>query len=264
MELKNLDEYILEDIESSEHPSDFIKRDNFSVLILRLPEVNSSVSIKSIVFLIEGKEVSIYNREKKALEPFGTVDTMLEMLEEKIEKLINKIKWYHLKIEELEESLYSSSLDSSFMEKWLSYKKDVSLINRLMFHASIVIELALTHFKKELKEDFDRLAFEDLHEEVTRVRDLAKAAVEKLDNLYDFYRAKVDEKMNRNVYYLTLLSGVFLPLTLATGFFGMNTGGLPFTNDADGTWKVIEISLLLEFIFLAPFIVMNMKKSKKC
>ncbi|HGZ69857.1 MAG TPA: hypothetical protein ENK74_00475 [Nitratifractor sp.] len=64
---------------------------------------------------------------------------------------------------------------------------------------------------------------------------MAKAAIEKLDYLYDFYCAKVDEKMNRNVYYLTLLSGIFLPLTLATGFFGMNTSGLPYTNDPSGT-----------------------------
>jgi len=40
----------------------------------------------------------------------------------------------------------------------------------------------------------------DLFEHIGRIRDLAKTAIEKLDNLYDFYRAKVDERMNRNIY----------------------------------------------------------------
>ena len=87
--------------------------------------------------------------------------------------------------------------------------------------------------------------------------------MDKLDNLYDFYRAKVDEKMNRNVYYLTLLSGIFLPLTLLTGFFGMNTGGLPWSDDPNGTWKVVAVSIVLEIVFFMPFILQNMKKIQR-
>jgi Mg2+ and Co2+ transporter CorA len=263
MQIKDLDEYILEDIESAEHPSDFIKREGYAVLILRLPEIGNNISIKSIVFLIEKSCVYRYNREQSRFEELGSVANMQELIEVKIEKLISSIKEYHFKIDSLEEGLYSFSFESSFMDSWVSYKKDVSLISRLMFHAAIVVGLLNSYLKKELQESFDRHAFEDLHEEVNRVENLAKAAVEKLDYLYDFYRAKVDEKMNRNVYYLTLLSGIFLPLTLATGFFGMNTGGLPYTNDPAGTWKVVVLSIILELLFFVPFILMNRKKSKR-
>jgi len=263
MNLKILNEYIIEDIENSDHPSDFVKRDDYSALILRLPEVNSSVSIKSLAFLIENKKVYVYSRKLHNLQELGEISTMQELLEEKIEKLIKDIKQYHLDIDNLEESLYTTSLDTNFMQKWLKYKKDVSLINRLMFHASIVIELFISYLKKEFNNDFNKNAFEDLHEEMSRVRDLSKAGVEKLDYLYDFYRAKVDEKMNKNVYYLTLLSGIFLPLTLLTGFFGMNTGGLPWANDPLGTWKVIGVSIILEVIFFLPFVLQNMKRIQK-
>jgi magnesium transporter len=57
------------------------------------------------------------------------------------------------------------------------------------------------------------------------------------------------------MYWLTIISAIFLPLTLVTGFFGMNTGGLPFTDDPHGTTKVIVISLILEAIFLASFLL---------
>ncbi len=57
MKISDLDLYALEDIESSDHPSDFIKRENYFILILRLPYVNSSVEIRSYAYLIEGDKV---------------------------------------------------------------------------------------------------------------------------------------------------------------------------------------------------------------
>jgi magnesium transporter len=57
--------------------------------------------------------------------------------------------------------------------------------------------------------------------------------------------------MNKIMFILTILSGIFLPLTLVTGYFGMNTGGLPLTEDPHGTLKV-TVGLLL---FEVPFIV---------
>ena len=260
MQLNDLDLYALEDIESSDHPSDFIKRENYFILILRLPYVNKDIKIKSYAYLIEKDAVYTYNREQKSIEKFGTLSHLQQLLEKKIEKLIQAIKEYHINIDQLEETLLDEKNESDFMQKWLQYKKDVSLINRLMFHAAIVIELFVSYIKKEYKEGFDTHAFDDLREETARVRDLAKAAVEKLDYLYDFYRAKVDEKMNTTVYYLTIISAIFLPLTLVTGFFGMNTGGLPYTEDSLGTWKVIGISLVLEVLFLIPFIYITKGK----
>jgi magnesium transporter len=46
--------------------------------------------------------------------------------------------------------------------------------------------------------------------------------------------------MNRSIYLLTIVSAVFLPLNLVVGFFGMNTGSLPFTADG-GTYAVVMI-----------------------
>jgi len=45
--------------------------------------------------------------------------------------------------------------------------------------------------------------------------------------------------------------------------FIMNTGGLPWTNDPNGTMKVILLSLFLELLFIIPFIYLNMQKIKK-
>ena len=263
MTLKNLDKYILEDIRGYDHPSDFIKRDDYSVLILRLPKVNSTIKIESFAFIIEDSTVYNYNRDTQEIEKIGNLTSLIDTINIKVDKLISDIKKYHISIDNLEENIYSRNLNDKFMQEWLSYKKDISLINRLMFHSDITIEQFATHYKKELNSNLNIHALEDIKEETKRVYDLSKSALDKLENLYSFYRAKVDEKMNKNVYYLTLLSGIFLPLTLLTGFFGMNTGGLPLQNDPIGTWKVILISIILEVIFFLPFILQNFKKIKR-
>jgi magnesium transporter len=259
MNLKDLDSFVLEDILTSDHPSSFTKRDSYALLILRLPEVNSEIKLNSYAFIIEKNSVQIYNRDAKELESLGTLDKFIDFLDNKIDKLLKNIQQYHIEIDNLEESLYDSHIDKKFMEKWLNFKKNTSLINRLMFHSTIAIELFVNYLKKNSILDYNEHALVDVIQEMNRVKDLSKSALDKLDNLYDFYRAKVDEKMNRNVYYLTLLSGLFLPLTLVTGFFGMNTGGLPFTDDSYGTLKVVVISIILELLFFLPFFILNSK-----
>jgi magnesium transporter len=259
LKFNNFDKYILEDIKGAEHPSDFVKRDNYSVLILRLPEIKKDIYIESFAFIIEDNIVYKYNRTTKKPDKLGTLDMLISVINTKVDKLISDTKIYHTLIDNLEDEIYINKKCYNFMNKWLIYKKEVTLINRLMFQSSVTIEQFVTYLKKDNNFNFNVHALEDIKEESKRVYDLSKVALDKLENLYNFYRAKVDEKMNKNVYYLTLLSGIFLPLTLLTGFFGMNTGGLPLASDPLGTWKVIGISLILEIIFFMPFIWHNFK-----
>ena len=254
----------LEDIQSSEHPSDFIVKDPYNILILRLPEFKDNrIETLSYAFVVYEQKCYLYNREEEKLEEVGSLTQMSDFIDEKIELLIKKIKWYHYEVENLEEELYDETFDSNFMQKWLTYKKNTSLIFRLMFHAILSFELFISHHKRHNKSSFEELAYADLLEHMERIRDMAQDAMDRLDHLYDFYRAKVDEKMNRNVYYLTLLSGLFLPLTLMTGFFGMNTGGLLWVDDPNGTSKVVILSIILELLFFLPFYFLNRKKSKQ-
>ena len=43
------------------------------------------------------------------------------------------------------------------------------------------------------------------------------------------------QRTNRNLYVLSILTALLLPPTLVTGFFGMNTGGLPWAESPAGT-----------------------------
>lgn len=49
---------------------------------------------------------------------------------------------------------------------------------------------------------------------------------------------RLNEATNRNLYLLSIITAVMLPITLITGMFGMNVAGLPWLQDPVGFWKV--------------------------
>ncbi|XP_058069496.1 uncharacterized protein LOC131218748 [Magnolia sinica] len=66
------------------------------------------------------------------------------------------------------------------------------------------------------------------------------------------------EQINRKLYYLSFLSMIFLPLSIITGVFGMNVGGVPWTgqNDPalkDGFLNVILLCGALLLVLVACF-----------
>lgn len=51
-------------------------------------------------------------------------------------------------------------------------------------------------------------------------------------------------RTNQNLYILSILTALLLPATLVTGFFGMNTSGMPGETGNHGTWFALVIAAL--------------------
>jgi len=250
-----LNKFFKDDIENKNHPSDFEFEDDIAVLILRLPFIkDDSVEVISYAFLIKENTVYLYNRKKDDFELLGDFDKLYEYLDVRVDKILAKIVKLHSIIARIEDEMYEERIDKSFPKTYLRLKKDLVLIERLMGHGLVALERFYKHFRNKLND----LEFQDLIEHFQRAFSLSKNGIDKLDYLYDFYRARIDEKMNNIMFILTLLSGIFLPLTLVTGFFGMNTGGLPLVNDPYGTIKAVIIGIALEIPIV--YIIWKMMK----
>jgi len=215
-----LNKYLIDDIENKDHPSDFELAKDYSILILRLPYIKKEeVSIVSYAFLIKDDKVYLYDREKKEFSELGGFDELHYFLDIRIDKILAKITKLHMEIAKIEDNLYEEHIDFNFSSKWLRLKKELTLIERLMGHSLIAFERFLKFYKNKL----DEFAYKDLEEHINRSFRFSKNAIEKLDYLYEFFKAKQDEKINNIMFILTILSAIFLPPTLITGFFGMNT-----------------------------------------
>ncbi|NTE85564.1 transporter [Agrobacterium rubi] len=67
--------------------------------------------------------------------------------------------------------------------------------------------------------------------------------------LHEEVDSKLSSETNRHLYILSLMTAFLLPPTLVTGFFGMNTGALPFTEGTSGT--VYAASFIVASILFA-------------
>ena len=56
--------------------------------------------------------------------------------------------------------------------------------------------------------------------------------------------------MNNSLYLLALVSGIFLPLNLIVGFFGMNTNNLFLAQNPEGTKLVFYTIIILFFTLM--------------
>ncbi|KXG87914.1 transporter [Agrobacterium bohemicum] len=87
---------------------------------------------------------------------------------------------------------------------------------------------------------------EAVDHDVYALQDRARLLHEEVDS-------KLSSETNRHLYILSLMTAFLLPPTLVTGFFGMNTGALPFTEGTSGTTyaaSFIVASILFAWVVL--------------
>jgi zinc transporter len=52
---------------------------------------------------------------------------------------------------------------------------------------------------------------------------------------------------------LTIVAGIFLPLTFLTGLLGINVGGIPGMDDPWAFWRVVAICLMVFVALIVTF-----------
>jgi zinc transporter len=87
----------------------------------------------------------------------------------------------------------------------------------------------------------------DLRRAIERLDRVAldlESAQERTRLLQEEIIRRTGEATNHNLYIVSLLTALFLPITLITGIFGMNVGGLPWVEEDSGFWWVFGIMVL--------------------
>lgn len=91
-----------------------------------------------------------------------------------------------------------------------------------------------------------------LGDRADRLGDHIRLLQENILQLRELYQAKQDAKQNKVMCILTIVTTLFLPLTLLTGWYGMNFRNMPELQWEHGYLGVIVIavvSVILEIIY---------------
>lgn len=243
-----------EDLQDPMHPSVFEEYHDYKILVLRLPEhIGNKPKFHSYGFVLHQKKVYYYDHyAKDLLHLTDDMNGLHRFLDAKIDRLMNEIDQMQEKIITLETKLYRR-LGSRFMEHWHAFKEELSHSERIILKSVDVLGMFIT--KSKANTDFPLHEFNDLHEHLERTLRTNVSANDQLNNLYNYYTLRSNDRMNRSIYILTIISVIFLPLNLVVGFFGMNTGGLPFQDTEMGTtYAFISMILFAAGLVTAVFL----------
>ena len=95
--------------------------------------------------------------------------------------------------------------------------------------------------ERELLRVRSRDVLEHIERVLTHVRRLESSA----ETAVQMHFSAQSNRTNDIMRTLTVLTAIFLPLNLVTGFFGMNFEGLPLIHSATGFWVIFSLMLLL-------------------
>ncbi len=249
--VKSIHYHHSKDIHNKEHSSYFFKTTHYTLLLTRFFALkNDALDGITTPYIISDAIILKYNRKENRYEIMEKGhESIQESIDQELAKSEKLVMQYIEEVDQLEDELYMRKLSPIFLDVWFDLKKDITRIERILERVYETLKLYTKYH--ETLESFPHEGFINIIEHIKRYQRLAALNSNKLDTLYNYYNSLKSDKMNNNIYALTILSGIFLPLNLIVGFFGMNTEGLYFSGNPNGTFHVVLILLSLFFVFVA-------------
>ena len=107
---------------------------------------------------------------------------------------------------------------------------------------------ALEQISRDSPDWFEEEDRREIAESIARLRrylDDIDISKESAVVLQDELRARSLSSSEHATYMLTIVAGIFLPLSFLTGLLGINVGGMPGMDDPDAFWAVVTLCLVL-------------------
>ena len=112
------------------------------------------------------------------------------------------------------------------MVRILQLKKDIMTIRRIaVYQREMLNRLSRGEFDLVSRDEI--IYYRNVYDHLVRMTDLAESYRDVVSGLLDAYLSVTSNNLNRVMKVLTIISTIFLPLSVITGFFGMNFEYLP-------------------------------------
>lgn len=239
--------------------------EDYLFLVLHIPYFDKATRsiFKDEVHLFVGQNyvITLHDGKIKVLDEFRE---MLEGSDVEREEYLGKDAGYFLyelinllfescfplvdgltkKLRELESILFESEREEKVLRTILEVKRSIISMRRILLPQRALVASLEHKSKKFISEDMD-VYFDDVLDAIERQWALLETAKEVSDALQQSFESWIQNKTNRIIRFLTVMSVTMLPLTVITGFYGMNVH-LPYAKEV---FAYLGIAIVL-FVFL--------------
>jgi len=247
-----LDEIILDALLAQETRPRISQYGNGALIILRgvnlNPDADEEDMISIRLWVDRNRIVSTRLRKLKAIEdmrgkihsdnaPLNAGDFLMTLCTQLFQNMEPVIAALDERMDNVEETILEKS-DTIARSEIIDIRKTAIILRRYIAPQREVLstlhnsDLAWMEDKqkRQAQENFDRLS--RYVEELDTIRERAQIIKEEL-------AAAISDAMNRNMYMLSLVAAIFLPLGFLTGLLGINVGGMPGADNGAAFWLVV-------------------------
>ena len=269
-EASHLDPFVIEALLAEETRPRMVEINNGVLLILRGVNLNDNcepedmISIRlwveadRIISLRKRRLKAITDIETKIKQGLGPKDTG-EFVCMLITRLFERMEPVLSDLDDLTDDIESRILersDKTLRESIINVRKEAILIRRYMApQRDAISQLHMANIKW-LKETHRHHLLE-AYNHVTRYVEDLDAIRERAQIIKDELANIISDKLNRNMYVLSVIAAIFLPLGFLTGLLGINVGGIP---GADNVNAFYIFCFILSAIVLIQVVIFKLFK----
>lgn len=235
---------------------------------IRLPQKNEQKKAQlSFGFYLTGRKVLFVEDEgklkawiEKQTEMFRDVDTPKQLLLRIMEHMIEEDTLYfsHMEseLDKLEEEIIrGAGSNNVFFTSLTKHRQKLSEFN--IYYEQLIDIGELFSTSDFYQSEQDAQGWDRFMHRVERLQNHVHLLRENVLQIRELYQSMQDARQNKIMGIITVVTTIFLPLTLITGWYGMNFVYMPELQWRYGYFAVIIISL---FIVIAEIVYFKKKK----
>ncbi|OIN83714.1 zinc transporter ZntB [Francisella sp. TX07-6608] len=269
-QLSSLDPYIVDALVAEETRPRFTQIDDGILIILRginpnkddTPEDMISIRLwidKNRIISTRFKSLNVFDDIKESFKnkigPKNSADfitTLIAKLSSRMEPVLSDLDDRLVDIEEQTIVIIDTDLRESIAE----LRKQTIIFRRYIVPQRDVIEQLRLSSLSWLGNSHKRHLVEIYNYVVRYIEDLEETR-DRLQIVKDEISNTLSDKLNKKMYFLSIIAAIFLPLSFLTGLLGINVAGIPGAQNVHAFW--IFLLILFVIVILQIYLFKKLK-----
>ncbi|MFA4831645.1 MAG: magnesium transporter CorA family protein [Patescibacteria group bacterium] len=267
----------LEDLQNENHTPKIDNYKNYLFIILQFPhwqaDTSTIIPYELDAFMGDGYLITIQHSKSKEMKNFfyrclkkksikkdwmsGNSGylfyRLLEALFKNSQPILNNIGRL---LSQTEEEIFAGELDLKIVRRLGISRRNILHFRRIM-EPQRYLAATLSHTRRSFLDESLSIYFDDITDYLNKLWAIIGTYKDTVEGLHVTVESLINQRTNKVISALTVISVSLLPLTLLSGIYGMNVINLPF---AENPKWVLLMFLALFGIILFVIYLMNKKK----
>ena len=261
-----LDAGSISEAQRDRHPPSFEAFENYIYLLLKPLDAESDSldfsTLQLAMFASERFLITRHSRESPYLaklwqtlqnngssnqSPMSVVSAMSKRVAQRYGNILLDLEQ---RLDVIEDELFDSPTDT-LMKELVGYNTGLRKMHRILAYYVNVFDSLRQHLQKSGQHQHDN--FNDIYALIERFSSLSSVYQDMITDLIEAYISLNGHRLNQIMKVLTVVTVIFVPLTLLVGVYGMNFENMPELKSQNGYYILLSAMSAIAFVMLYVF-----------